>query len=401
MVWYNTKMYQTLFYYIVIKEGVEFMGKDLKGKELGVGICQRKDGLYTARFVSKRTGKTVQKYFPKLQECRQWYADAKFNDEHGGIDASGDMTVTAWFEYWIENIKGDSIRPNTSRNYKERFENNIKGCIGKMLISDVKPMHCQNVLNQMKDKYKTSTIYQTRITMGCMFADAVENDILLKNPVTKAVKYNIGKEPKAVKALTIDEQKRFLEVARKSSNYNQYAFILQTGLRTGELIGLKWSDVDFDKRVIHIRRTMEYRYSVGEWRIGEPKSKAGYRDVPLTEEAIDILKDQKEKLRNIKIINLQFKDFVFLCRKGEPTKNSSYDTALAKICEKAGIEKFSMHRLRHTMATRCIEGGMRPKTLQVILGHSNVGITMNLYVHVTEEEKVKEVERIEKALKIV
>jgi len=77
------------------------MGKDLKGKELGVGICQRKDGLYTARFVSKRTGKSIHKYFPKLQECRKWYADAKFNNEHGGIDASGDMIVTAWFEYWI------------------------------------------------------------------------------------------------------------------------------------------------------------------------------------------------------------------------------------------------------------------------------------------------------------
>ena len=377
------------------------MGKDLKGKELGVGICQRKDGLYTARFVSKRTGKAVQKYFPKLQECRKWYADAKFEDEHGGINASGDMTVTAWFDYWIENIKGDSIRPNTIRNYKERFEHNIKKCIGNMILSEVKPMHCQNVLNQMKDDYKSSTIYQTRITLYCMFSDAVENDVIYKNPVTKGIKHNIGKEPKKVRALTIDEQKKFLEVAEKSSNYNQFAFILQTGLRTGELIGLKWSDIDWEKRVIHIQRSMEYRYSVGEWRIGEPKSKSGYRDVPLTEEAVAILKRQKEKLREIKVINMQFKEHVFLCRKGEPTKNSAYDTTLFKLCDKAGIRRFSMHVLRHTMATRCIEGGMRPKTLQVILGHANVGITMNLYVDVTEEEKFKEVEKIESALKIV
>lgn len=121
-----------------------------------------------------------------------------------------------------------------------------------MLLSEVKPMHCQNVLNQMKDDYQTSTIYQTRIALFCMFADAVENDVILKNPVTKAVKYDIGKEPKKVRALTIDEQKKFLEVAKKSSNYNQFAFILQTGLRTGELIGLKWSDIDWEKRVIHI-----------------------------------------------------------------------------------------------------------------------------------------------------
>lgn len=377
------------------------MGKDLKGKELGVGISQRKDGLYTARFVSKATGKSIQKYFPKLQECRKWYADARFQDEHGGINASGNMTVKAWFEYWITTIKGNSIRPNTIRNYKERFKHNIDRCIGNMLISEVKPMHCQNVLNQMKDDYKTSTIYQTRITLYSMFSDAVENDVILKNPVTKSVKYNIGKEPKKVRALTIEEQKKFLETAKGTSNYNQFAFLLQTGLRTGELIGLKWSDIDFKRKVMHIERSVEYRHSVGEWRIGEPKSKSGYRDVPLTEEAIFILKKQKEKLKEIKVINIQFKDFVFLCRKGEPTKNSAYDTSLFKLCDKAGIDRFSMHVLRHTYATRAIEGGIRPKTLQVILGHSNVGITMNLYVHVTEDEKLKEVEKIEKVLKIV
>ena len=377
------------------------MGKDLKGKELGVGISQRKDGLYTARFVSKITGKSIQKYFPKLQECRKWYADAIFQDEHGGINANGYMTVKTWFEYWITNIKGNSIRPNTIRNYKERFNHNVDRCIGNMLMSEVKPMHCQNVLNQMKDDYKTSTIYQTRITLYSMFSDAVENDVILKNPVTKSVKYNIGKEPKKVRALTIEEQKKFLEVAKGTSNYNQFAFLLQTGLRTGELIGLKWSDIDFKKKVMHIERSMEYRHSVGEWRIGEPKSKSGYRDVPLTEEAISILKKQKENLKEIKVINIQFKDFVFLCRKGEPTKNSAYDTSLFKLCDKAGIDRFSMHVLRHTYATRAIEGGIRPKTLQVILGHSNVGITMNLYVHVTEDEKLKEVEKIEKALKVV
>ncbi|MCM1064173.1 MAG: site-specific integrase [Eubacterium sp.] len=126
-----------------------------------------------------------------------------------------------------------------------------------------------------------------------------------------------------------------------------------------------------------------------------------HRDVPLTEEAVAILKRQKEKIKEIKVINMQFKEFVFLCKKGEPTKNSAYDTSLLKLCDKAGIERFSMHVLRHTMATRCIERGVRPKTLQVILGHANADITMNRYVHVTEDGKFKEVERIESALKIV
>lgn len=93
--------------------------------------------------------------------------------------------------------------------------------------------------------------------------------------------------------------------------------------------------------------------------------------------------------------------FVFLCRKGTPIKNSTYDTALFKICDKAQIPRFSMHVLRRTFATRCIEGDMKPKTLQIILGHSNIGITMNLYVHTTEEEKLKEIELVANALNVV
>lgn len=90
-----------------------------------------------------------------------------------------------------------------------------------------------------------------------------------------------------------------------------------------------------------------------------------------------------------------------MCRKGSPIKNSTYDTALFKICDKVGIPRFSMHILRHTFATRCIEGGMKSKTLQMILGHSNIGITMNLYVHTTEEEKIKEIQMVEDALKVI
>lgn len=376
------------------------MGKDLKGKELGVGICQVANKKYVARFTN-RNGKRIKREFVKLQECRQWLADAQFNDEHGGIDASGDMIVGEWFTYWITEIKGKNIRPNTVRNYTERFEKNIKDHIGYMLLNEVKPLHCQNVLNQMAEKYRNSTIEQARITMHGLFESAVENDLIVKNPVTKAVKCTSGKKSKPTRVLTVSEQKVFLETVKDSSNYNQYAFLLQTGLRTGEMIGLRWSDVDFKKKSVSIQRTMEYRHSAGEWRVGEPKSKAGYRDIPLTQEAIKILQNQKEKLRKLKVIPIEYSDLVFLSRNGTPTKNSAYDTKLFYYCDKAEIPRFSMHTLRHTFATRCIEAGMRPKTLQMILGHSNIGITMNLYVHVTEEEKTKEVESIEKILNVM
>lgn len=376
------------------------MGKDLKGKELGVGISQVKSGKYVARFTN-RNGKRIKKVFDKLQECRQWLADARFEDEYGNVLQGENPTVDAWYRYWIDNVKGDNIRFNTRRNYNERYGKNINPLIGDMLLKDVKPLHCQNVLNQMADRYANSVIEHSRLVMRMMFDSAVENELISKNPVTKSVKCTSGRKPKEMRALTIEEQRLFLETVRGTSNYNQYALLLQTGLRTGEMIGLRWSDVDFENRVLHIRRTMEYRHSVGEWRIGEPKTKNSVRDVPLTQEAVEILKNQKEKLKSLKVRPIEFKDSVFLCRDGTPTKNSTYDTKLFYYCDKAGIPRFSMHVLRHTFATRCIESGMRPKTLQMILGHSNIGITMNLYVHVTDDEKAKEVQNIEKMLKII
>lgn len=286
-------------------------------------------------------------------------------------------------------------------HFVNEYNCNIKGYIGKMQMNEVKPMHCQNILNRMAPKYKNSTINLMRITLLTMFDSAVENGLILKNPVTKAVKCTEGKESKPQKALTVEEQKLFLETAYGSSNYNQYALILQTGLRVGEITGLKWGDVDFEEKVIHVRRTMEYVFSQGEWQIGAPKSKMGVRDIPLTQEAVRLLRSQKKKLNDLKIVPIEFSDFVFINRNGEPTKKSTYNKTLSNLAGKAGIEKFSMHTLRHTYATRCIEAGMKPKTLQSILGHSNIGTTMNLYVHVTKDEKMKEVECIEEMLKIV
>ena len=376
------------------------MGKDLKGKELGEGIVQRSNGTYQARFVDK-FGKRRQKKSKKLQEVRQWLADATYIDKHSDLDQAGDMLVDAWFEYWI-GIKKQTVRPNTVRNYTERYERNIKCVIGSKLLTDVKPIHCQRIFSKMAEEgYKTTTIYQTRIALYNMLEFAKENDVLINNPCKKSVKSDMGKPSEKKEALTIDVQKKFLEAVVGYSYENQYRFVLQTGLRTGELAGLKWSDIDFKNRTMKIERTMEYRYSVGEWRVGPPKSKSGYRTIPLTDEAIRILENQKLKNGSLKLVPIEWKDTVFLCRKGTPVKNSTYDTGLFKYCDRIGIPRFSMHVLRHTFATRCIEGGMKPKTLQKILGHSNIGITMNLYVHITEDEKHREIDLVADALKVI
>lgn len=375
------------------------MGKDLRGKELGIGISQRKDGLYTARFTDK-LGKRRQQYFKKLQECRNWLADAQFQDEHGGINICGDMTVSEWFEYWIKNIKGASAKKNTISNYKKRYEQSIEPYIGNMLLGDIRPLHCQNILNVMANfGYKNSTIRLVRTIMKVLFEDAIENEIIIKNPVKKSVQCTQGKESTVKTAMTVEEQKIFLSHAKESSYYNQYAFVLQTGIRVGELVGLKWSDVDFKNRVMRISRTANQIDR--EWVVGTPKSSSGKRDIPLTNEAMDILDKVKESRKSLTVVPMQFHDIVFVSRTGRPVDNSTYNVILRKICNKAEIPYISMHTLRHTFATRCIEAGMQPKTLQEILGHSNINITMDIYVHVMKDRKNKEMSNVESALKII
>ncbi len=155
------------------------MGKSLRGKECGKGICQRKDGLYSARFVSSE-GKRQVKCFSSLPEARNWLEDAKYADRHEDVFAPPDMTVTEWFEFWISHMVGD-LAPNTKRNYRERYEYNVKPVIGKMRLTDAKPMHCKMVFNQMEASYASSTIRQAYITMGTMFRAAEMNDLIARS----------------------------------------------------------------------------------------------------------------------------------------------------------------------------------------------------------------------------
>lgn len=377
------------------------MGKDLKGKELGRGIIQEKSGRYLVRYVDI-WGKRQAKRFNDVKSCRDWLYDMSYQDRHRDIVIPSNITVDDWYHSWIDNKKR-TVRSSTFQRYESAYRNHIRPVLGNILMTDIKPIHCQEIFNRMADKgMKSSSMKAYKEVVCNFFAYAVENDVINKNPCNKLVKCNIGQDSSDRLPLTLDQQKIFLDSIKGHFFELQYKFVLQTGLRVGELIALKWEDVDFDKKCINIRRTANYMNINGlkDWVIGPPKSSAGIRTIPLTNEAIEILYKQRNRNILMKVVDLQFKDYVFL-HKGHLVKQSGYDCRLITICNRAKLPKFSMHNLRHTFATRCIEAGMKPKTLQTILGHSSLSITMNRYVHTTDDEMKKEIELVEQSLSLV
>lgn len=366
------------------------MGKSLNGKELGRGITQRKDGIYQGRFVN-RFGKKQTIYASTLNEVRQKLRNAQYEDEKALNVVTKDITLDEWYQVWMDTCK-KNCRTSTKESYATHYRR-VQKALGWRKLTSLNLIILQQAINEL---VSDNARKNSKKILVDMLDKAVDADLLIKN-VAKQINPVITKEEKREKrVLTVKEEEMFLKQAEGSFYYNLYVVALDTGLRVGELMGLTWNDVDMKKKVLHVRHTLCYFRKDGKYihEMHDTKTKNSRRTIPLTQRAYDALKQQKVQKFQIrlkgKIAPDGFEDLVFVTRNNRPTQQFLVQECMLltiKHIQKMNPEYgvFSPHSFRHTFATRAIENGMQPKTLQKILGHGSLQMTMDLYCHVTED----------------
>ena len=384
------------------------MGKSLTGKELGQGISQRKDGRYQARFTN-RFGKRQTIYGQTVNEVRQKLRTEQYEDEKQINVVSSDMTLDEWFEIWMETCK-NNCRDTTRQTYRVTY-NRIKASLGWRKLSGLNLIVMQRAINELKSDASRKN---TKKLLVDMLNKAVDSELLHKN-VAKQLNAVVSKDskPEEPRVLTIEETELFLEAASHYRYFNAFSLALETGMRIGEIIGLKWSDIDFFNRTIYVNRTLVYIKSDDEnspnfnkwgFEFHEPKTDKGRRKIPMTLKAYQILKRQQLWKRGMETKGYKapegYEDLVFTTTKNTPISPRDTTVVMKFITERIrkkrpDFEPVTPHTLRHTFATRCIERGMNPKTLQIILGHSTIQLTMNLYCHVTDDMLISEMSKFE------
>lgn len=378
------------------------MATDKNGHTLPKGITLRKDGRYMGRFTYQGESHTV--YGKSVKEVKQKLCDLQYEVEHGVYEKETGLTVNRWFETWIHEYKENSVKRGTIRAYQSSYSNYIENVLGRKKLKDIRPEHVQKLYNDMKrDGYNTNTIEMVSIVLGGMYKQAYKNGLIKKNPVPLATLPKTEQQRER-RVLTADEQDIFMKYAKKSKYYEIFEFALSTGMRGGEIRGLTWENVNFEKRLIYVRHTIARE--MGGFMLDTPKTQSSKRDIPMLDNVYALLKKQKKIQSEARLFAgsvwepaAGLENLVFTTYSGAPIDKgylkSSID-GIVKHINDAGIsfEHITMHTFRHSFATRCIEKGMSPQTLKTILGHSKLSMTMDLYAHVLPDTKAEEMQKI-------
>ncbi len=273
-------------------KGDEVMAVDKRGRKLPKGIQQRYED-YEGRFMYK--GKRYLVHGRTISGTQKAMTELKYKLEHGMFVVEKKIKLNEWFDTWLDEYKKNRVKIGTYVNYQKHYQGTIKNKLGDMLISDIRGNHIQKLYNDLvKEEYAISTIKIVSAILNGCFEQAMKNGLIERNPI-KLAELPRQKEKKTKIALTKEQQELFMDYAKDSYLYNFFAVMLRTGMRRGEMQGLKYSDIDKKNNVIHVQRTLKYIEGIG-YLEDTPKTRTSKRDIPLTTDILMLLEAQKKIL---------------------------------------------------------------------------------------------------------
>ena len=352
-------------------------------------IRRRTDGRWEGRYTAGRhpeTGKPIYKnVLGKTQaEVREKLKRAIEDTKGLDIVKAGQYTLGQWMELWFEHYARLKVRPSSHQTYRGYIDNHIKPYVGSIPLNKLTSLDLQKLYKQLLAEGRVDRIEAKGQPRG-LSAKTVRNihqvissalelakgqKLLLSNPAAACVLPRV--EHREMKTLPVEQLAAFLREAKASGVYEMYYIELATGLRRGELLGLKWADVDLGGGVIRVQRQVA-RIN-GEIVEAPLKTKNAYRSISISEDAIEVLKGQRQKARG---------DYVFPSPNGGPISPDSVLNMLHRVLKRAGLPKMRFHDLRHSFATLALQNGVDIKTVSGMLGHFSAGFTLDTYAHVT------------------
>ncbi|NMH69676.1 site-specific integrase [Bacillus sp. RO3] len=284
---------------------------------------------------------------------------------------------------WFESIK-HNLRETTAEQYQSKLKNNIVPFLGELKVQEVRVTHAHSFSVHLLDKYLPSTASKIYAIVKMIMDYAVDLEIVNKNPF-KNVKLIKDKKSK-FETWSFDELQKFLNFVRKHDEwyYSVFSFAAYTGMRKGEVLGLKKSVIDFDKQTVRVTNSVsETKKGV---QVGDLKTPSSRRVVSLDEFTINIIKHMINK-NNVMKMKLgpeyEDNDLIFCYPDGKAFRPSGINRPMKAFIERSGVPKIRFHDLRHTHATLLLELGVNPKVVADRLGHSSVKETLDTYSHVS------------------
>lgn len=364
-------------------------------------VNKRADGRIEGSFVFNR--KQYHVYARTTAELEEKKA-AKRKELEENKHNHDDPTFDAYYKAWTD-ARRTSIRESTLHSQASQY-NAVKDFriketgktfkelrLSEITIDDIREV--QRMLYE-DEKRTTQTVNDVISHLSHVFKTAVDEEKIRKNPCRLVKPLKRTEEyarDTTHRALTQKEVSAFLEAAEKSHYYDTYRMALNTGMRVGEIAALYTTDIDNDK--INIERTLT-RCEDGSYRIGDnAKTEHGKRSIPVNQTIEEIIAHQKKQNQILFGDNvLPIRDTIFKAPEGGLLMSTPINREIKRICKRTGIEYFTMHAFRATFATRLIEKGVNPKTVQELLGHADYSITMNLYGHCLDETKKEAMEKL-------